>query len=468
MPMKLDELRKLLAKELSGTAFADRTYFNGGCVRDYHLGLVSVDFDLCVELPHGGVLLAQHLHNLGLVSKPVYYAQFGTAMVYCEGLRLEFIQTRRKSYREKGQASEIEMGSLADDVQRRDFTINSLMLRVSDGIVLDLTGLALSDIEHGIIRCIQKDGKVFRDDPLRLMRAVRLACELGFGIAAHTWLEMCSMSHIICKTSQERVATEMNRILLSQKPALGITLLSQTGILREIMPEFSYPAYSAREESSIGLSNMPNISALDHCSSHLTMRWAALLQSLFCPPASSESPCLYESVLIAHDCVIEKVLTRFKIAKVHRTKIHHLMYYHHFIRKALLRGDWIGDTCIRLIIVSLQDSLAFLMELLRTDSIVHPPDYAVTGHTLCLMNRFALIHAELTSNRFELKGYELMTNLGIESGIQVGLLLKTAKEKWLESPKLTKQELLEYLQDITAPGYISTKSDTRSINILTE
>lgn len=148
-------MKKVIEKirnAIENTEFAGRTYIAGGFVRDLIMGNTTDDLDITVELPEGGIRLAHFLYEKGIASKPVLYQEFGTALTIVNSYRIEFVMTRNESYRKGCRKPATSSGTIKEDIYRRDFTINSLIMDIMSGEILDITGRGMDDIKNGIIR----------------------------------------------------------------------------------------------------------------------------------------------------------------------------------------------------------------------------------------------------------------------------------------------------------------------------
>lgn len=229
----MEPIRLLISQAIQGTIFESVTYFAGGCVRDYLLGRTTIDFDLTVELPQGGSRLAEHLYALGICSMPIVYKYFGTAKVNVGQHQLEFVMTRREIYHPKSRYPAVRFASLTEDVMRRDFTINALLMRVGDGEILDLSGLGKADIADKLIRTLKDPTKSFTEDPLRMLRAVRFAVALGFMLEPQTRLALINCAPEIHTLSSRTYAQEIARIYASGDSPASEQLLKNWGLLRD-------------------------------------------------------------------------------------------------------------------------------------------------------------------------------------------------------------------------------------------
>ena len=232
--MNLTELRHKINQAISGSDFESVTYFAGGCVRDYLMGRATQDYDLCVELNQGATLLAEYLFQRGLCEKPVLYPAFGTAKITMSGHNLELVMTRSEVYPEHSRHPQVRFAPLKADVLRRDFTINALLMRVYDGEILDLCEQGMADISNCIVRAVGKPDVIFREDPLRMLRAIRFAVTLGFVIEPETMKGIRGNASEIRYISRKRRQAEYANILGDKHYDEGIRLLSSCGLPQKI------------------------------------------------------------------------------------------------------------------------------------------------------------------------------------------------------------------------------------------
>jgi tRNA nucleotidyltransferase/poly(A) polymerase len=257
MYINLNETRLKLLKVLKGTTFENNTYIAGGSVRDSLLHRAIDDVDIAVHLPDGGIRLAEYLTQIRYSYNPVIYKQFGTALVRFYGIKLELVMTRKESYRSHSRHPKVEFGSLKEDVVRRDFTVNSLLMRVSDGEILDLTGIGLADLQAGIIRTTNEPELIFTEDPLRLLRAIRFAVTLKFNIEPVTYAALKLRAGELKYISPERIGGEFYRVMESAAWFRGLLLFSATGLLALISNKISPGFYQILEKNRTQIIRMP-------------------------------------------------------------------------------------------------------------------------------------------------------------------------------------------------------------------
>jgi len=417
----LQEIRKLLHAAIQGTEFERYTYFAGGCVRDELIGRKTSDLDITVELPDGGIRLAEFLHKQGLCSTPVIYKQFGTALIFWKDYKIELVMTRRESYRSRSRKPEVVCGTLLEDVLRRDFTVNSLLMRVADGAILDLSGKGINDIEAKLIRATSDPDILFKEDPLRLLRAVRFASSLDFSIEKITLSVLAKMAPMLKHISKERKAEEFLKIMSSPQFLSGLQLLNKTGIIKEILPKLIIPSQLVNGQIE-NVTDFPGILVLS-----LLGRCALLLWR-------HEDPTPLLDMLKLSQKDIGKVCRLIDCCK----SIRHLQAENPVLSTVQIRKKafWYRD---------ILDEIVVLFPL--TGMFQKTNDLNLKNdEELC--NKLKQEAVLLDANRFSLTGDDLMRTFCSENGSWVGEMLLRGREYWFAHPDADKKELLEYLTEL--------------------
>lgn len=263
-------------------------YVIGGFVRDIYLKRPDKDIDI-VTIGKGIELAKKLYEKLGDEAHLSVFKNFGTAQVKYKDLEIEFVGARKESYNLDSRKPVVEDGSLKDDQDRRDFTINAMAIGISKnnyGKLLDPFN-GMQDLENKVIRTPLEPEITYSDDPLRMMRAIRFSSQLGFEIEEKSRLAITSQKERIKIVSKERIADELNKIILSPKPSVGFKLLFDTGLLHLIFPEM---VKLHGVDTINGLSHKDNfyhtLEVLDNLSAKtddLWLRWSAILHDIAKP-----------------------------------------------------------------------------------------------------------------------------------------------------------------------------------------
>ena len=419
------------------------TYAIGGYVRDFFLERKSKDIDV-VTLGKS-IDLANLLHQkLGEEAHLSVFKNFGTAQIKYHDLEIEFVGARKESYNNNSRNPIVEDGSLEDDQNRRDFTINAIAIGLSKnnfGKLLDPFN-GLNDLTNKILKTPLNPDITYSDDPLRMMRAIRFASQLNFQIDEPSFEAISKNKNRIKIISAERIADEINKIILSQKPSVGFKLLLNSGLLDLIFPEL---VKLQGTETINGLSHKDNfyhtLEVLDNVaekSNNLWLRWAAILHDI-AKPATKRFEEGHGFTFHGHEDkgarMVPKIFANLKLPLNEKMKhVQKLVELH--LRPIVLAKTEVTDSAIRRLLFEAGDKIEDLMILCESDITTKNPNKVKKYLHNFEIVRQKLIEIEekdkIRNWQPPITGEQIMAIYNIVPSKKIGLLKNALKEAILD------------------------------------
>lgn len=408
---------EFLSNLVKGTEWEDHVYIAGGYVRDQILGIDAKDIDLVVSLPEGGIKFAEwatkKMGNYKEHSNPVLFQKFGTSKFTLSGVTykgidlsdmdIEAVMTRSEKYTAGSRKPDVAYGDLKKDVERRDATINSLLKKLSSGEILDLTGKGIADIKAGIVRTPIDPDQTFTDDPLRILRMIRMSAKYNWKMPMDILRSIKKNAPQLTNISKERIHDEINKCLLSDFPFKAFRLLQLLGLMR-----YTFPSLEGAD-----LSHMKKMNELQK---DLPLRLVAALKNV--PPEEIQremSTLRYTSDNIR---LVQMVVTRLP----------------EFLKKV----DTLTDADLRQYRAEISNYFGYLLSYAAV--------YAPTANMADIKQRYAAVSQEMAENPLPVTGQDLI-QLGMKPGPEFKKYLELVKQMYIKNPKTSKETYLKAIHN---------------------
>lgn len=442
----LKEAISLSAFEYISQAAKDlgvETYVIGGYVRDYILKREKPK-DIDIVAVGSGIDLANKVAELLPFNPKVQiFKTYGTAMLRYRDLEIEFVGARKESYVTHSRNPQVAAGTLQDDQNRRDFTINAMAISLNEkdhGMLLDPFN-GLTDLKSKVIRTPLDPDITFSDDPLRMMRAIRFSSQLNFGIAAESFESLCRNAQRIKIVSKERVVEELHKIMMSERPSVGLKLLQSSGLMSYILPELSALKGVERIKGQKHKDNFfHTLQVVDNISKKtdkLWLRWAALLHDIGKAPTKKFDKKIgwtFHGHEYVGSKMVKKIFKRLKMPL--NEKMKYVQKIVMMSSRPVILAENVTDSAVRRLIFDAGEDLDDLMTHCEADITTKNP-----AKERKYLNNFKLVRKKIKEveardhvRNFQppISGELIMETFNLKPCREIGIIKDAIKEAILE------------------------------------
>jgi len=419
------------------------TYVIGGFVRDYFLKRGTPD-DIDIVAVGSGIDLAKEVANL-LPNKPKVqvFKTYGTAMLRFEAIEIEFVGARKESYNEDSRNPVVEDGTLQDDQNRRDFTINALALSLNKtdfGSLLDPFN-GLNDLQNKIIKTPLNPDITYSDDPLRMMRAVRFSSQLNFNIESESLSAIKRNANRLDIITRERIIVEFNKIMLSKVPSVGLLLLHKTNLLERFLIEVTnlqgVDEVAGQKHKDNFYHTLEVVDNISENTTNLWLRWAALLHDIGKAPTKKFDTTIgwtFHSHEFVGAKMVYKLFKRLKMPLNDKMKFVQKMVY--LSSRPIVLATDVTDSAVRRLIFDTGDDIDSLMTLCEADITTKNPTKFKKYH-----NNFKIVRQKIkeVEERDHVRNFQppisgelIMETFNLKPCREIGTIKDAIKEAILE------------------------------------
>jgi poly(A) polymerase len=450
-----------LKTQIKGTKYQGKAFLAGGAVRDEILGMPIKDIDIVIELPNGGIEFAQWLtKKLGIQSKanPVVFPRFGTAKFNLRGVThngedlssidIEVVMTRKERYADDSRKPDVSPGTLKQDVERRDFTVNSLLKDLSTGEILDLTGMGKSDIKAGVVRTPLNPDIIFTEDPLRMLRAVRFAMKYNWKLPMFMLRALQKNANRLKNISVERIKEELDKMLMTKSPDRAIKLLAVVGLIDYVAPELNALRGMKQNKFHKDDAFEHTLEVVKNVPPNIVKRLAALFHDIGKTTTKTVVDAeihFYKHEDIGAD-IVKDILTRLHYPNDIINAVVIAVRNHMRLKGSGAEGTEISNKALRKLQKDLGEHLEDTLDIMHADNLAHSINAAMPKQIPGIRDRLTRLNKIVPAKeKAPIDGNDIIS-LGFKQGPEIKKIKDDATDYWYDDPIRTKEDLITYIK----------------------
>ena len=459
----LDYLRNLIKK----SPYEGKVFLAGGAVRDELMGIDAKDLDFVINMDEGGIKFAEwatkKMGNFKSGSNPVTFETYGTAKFNLMGIEhkgfklddidIECVMPRTEEYTDGSRKPKVGGGTLKDDVDRRDFTTNSLLKNLSTGEILDLTGMGKQDIKDGIVRTPLDPDVIFSEDPLRMLRAIRFTMKYNWKLPLFMIKALKRNASKLKQISVERVQEELNKMLMTDSPDRSIKLLQITGLSKYVFPELDRLIKLEQNKYHKEDAMEHTLSVVKGTPKNLVTRLMALFHDI--GKEATKEVIGKEIHFYGHEKIgaemTQKILKRLKYPNDIVNAVVTGVKNHMKLKHGGPDSFGATDKTLRKFKVNMGDHLEDVLNLIHADNIAHEAGFDMPNQIEAIRKRLDTLGIPQGKLKLPINGDDIKKKFKLKPGRIIGDLLAIVKDEYLENPKVNANKIYpkleKYLKD---------------------
>ena len=457
---------EFLSDLIKSGPFKGRVFLAGGAVRDMQLGIDPKDLDVVVtgDINAGmdfAIWATKEMKNYKENSNPVTFPNYGTAKFTLNGIihndidlsdiDIESVATRKEEYTHGSRKPKVSTGELYDDITRRDFTVNSLLKDLSTGEILDLTGMGKNDIQAGIIRTPLNPDKIFTDDPLRMLRAIRFAVKYNWKLPMFMLRGLKKNAAQLPNISQERIRDELNKMLVTGHPSKAIKLMKVTGLLPLVIPELLPAVKMIQNKHHKHDVFQHTLDVLSKTEPVLVQRLMGLFHDIGKTVTKTVEPETGGVHFYGHEMagerMVEDVMARLKYPRELIDAVKLGVRNHMRLKQAGDIGIKMKDSTLLRFRNEMGGQLDNILKLMHADNIAHSEASSMPQQIAGIRQRLEKLKDIPTKPKMPISGRDLI-EMGLKPGPMFSEIMAAVADAWYQNPDLLKDDALRIAKRI--------------------